>query len=276
MTGIEIFLGGGILMCNMALVAYLMSSNKKTSSTSSTNSQSVSDSDAEQGDHPQKNETSKAEQQNLVAPSKFNADEFMAQIAAGFLADVKKELPHLIKAALGDVKGEDVEFGDDNSQNMQDEFIPAKNYRPLSSKEAEIAFDTDIKDVEQQPPSAPSDTGSTIDELEDAVNTAMDKNSTEEELANAGRIIEPYKVTEFYDMITFDDEINRRVDLCCRLAIKAQVELKVNNPDASKSDKSVDQPKAEEVKPKKSRRALSVNLDDVDLENFNPADLLRH
>ena len=65
-----------------------------------------------------------------------------------------------------------------------------------------------------------------IDELEQAVATAVNPESSDEELAAAGKVIEPYRETRLYDVITSNEEIDRRVELCFRLSIQSELSLK--------------------------------------------------
>ncbi len=85
---------------------------------------------------------------------------------------------------LGDVRLQDVEFADDKTDAQDsDEYKP--HFTPLSSDETELAFGTDIREVDDMGPSAPMATGTSIEELEDAVNTAVNPNSTAEQQVKA-------------------------------------------------------------------------------------------
>lgn len=95
----------------------------------------------------------------------------------------------------------------------------------------------------------------------------MNPDSTDEELAAAGKIIEPYKETRLYDVITSNEEIDRRVELCFRLSIQSEISLKKIPPKKPKADTPISS--------KVAKRSLSVDLDNVDPDNFDVADILK-
>ena len=67
---------------------------------------------------------------------------------------VKDTLPVLVGSMLGDVRLQDVEFADDKTDAQDsDEYKP--HFTPLSSDETELAFGTDIREVDDMGPSAP-------------------------------------------------------------------------------------------------------------------------
>ena len=108
-------------------------------------------------------------------------------------------------------------------------------------------------------PSAPMATGTSIEELEDAVNTAVNPNSTAEQQVKAGKLLAEIKDTELFDRIaSVNDDIDRRVNLCIRMSIKADIEAKNNTP----------------TPPKTVRKSMSVKITTDDPDNFNPADML--
>lgn len=270
MGGLEIFIGGGILVCNAVLVAYLMKSDRncKKNIPEDTPSETVSESETavnaptSSETHSSYNSTDKG-----VAPSKFNVDEFMARMASDIVSDVKKQLPEMLSELVGELKLKDVEFVPDD---QIEQFTPAKVIAPLDAEEIDDAFNTDMRDIDDAPPSEPLAKASSIDELEEAVATAVNPESSDEELAAAGKIIEPYKETRLYDVITSNEEIDRRVELCLRLSIQSEISLKKippkkGKPESPKSSKSV----------RTAKRPLSVDLDNVDPDDFDVADILK-
>lgn len=267
MGGIEIFIGGGILLCNAVLVAYLLKSdrNGKKAFSEETPSETASESEtavnARTSPEPQSSFNSA---DNGVAPSKFSVDEFMARMASDIVSDVKKQLPDMLSELVGELKLKDVEFVPDDEI---EKFTPAKVIAPLNEDETEVAFNTDMRDIDDAPPSEPLAHASSIDELEEAVATAMNPDSTDEELAAAGKIIEPYKETRLYDVITSNEEIDRRVELCFRLSIQSEISLKKIPPKKPQTET----PKS----PKAAKKSLSVDLDNVDPDDFDVADILK-
>ena len=74
-------------------------------------------------------------------------------------------------------------------------------------------------------------------------------------------------MTHLYDVITSNEEIDRRVELCFRLSIQSEISLKKipSKKPKSEAPKSTKAPK----------RALSVDLDKVDPDDFDVADILK-
>lgn len=267
MGGIEIFIGGGILLCNAVLVAYLLKSdrNGKKNIPEDTPSETVSESEtAVNALTSSETQSSYNSIDKGVAPSKFNVDEFMARMASEIVSDVKKQLPKMLSEMVGELKEKDVEFVPDDEI---EQFTPAKVMAPLNSDEIDDAFNTDMRDIDDTPPSEPLAQASSIDELEEAVAAAVNPDSTDEELAAAGKIIEPYKETGLYDVITSNEEIDRRVELCFRLSIQSEISLKKIPPKKPKTET----PKS----PKVAKRSLSVDFDNVDPDDFDVADILK-
>lgn len=269
MGGIEIFIGGGILLCNAVLVAYLLKSdhNGKKRDSEEVISQTASEHEvADNGQTPAEPQSPATvnHADKGVAPSKFNVDEFMARMASEIVSDVKKQLPKMLSEMVGELKEKDVEFVPDDEI---EQFTPAKVMAPLNSDEIDDAFNTDMRDIDDTPPSEPLAQASSIDELEEAVATAVNPDSTDEDLAAAGKIIEPYKETRLYDVITSNEEIDRRVELCFRLSIQSEISLKKISPKKPK----IETPKS----PMAAKRSLSVDLDKVDPDDFDVADILK-
>ena len=269
MGGIEIFIGGGILVCNAVLVAYLLKSdrNGKKRDSEEVPPQTASEHEvADNGQTPAEPQSPSTDSRadNGVAPSKFNVDEFMARMASEIVSDVKKQLPKMLSEMVGELKEKDVEFVPDDEI---EQFTPAKVMAPLNSDEIDDAFNTDMRDIDDTPPSEPLAQASSIDELEEAVATAVNPESSDEELAAAGKIIEPYKETRLYDVITSNEEIDRRVELCFRLSIQSEISLKKIPTKKPKTETS--------ISPKVAKRSLSVDLNKVDPDDFDVADILK-
>lgn len=266
MGGFEIFIGGGILVCNAVLVAYLMKSDRNDKKGSRLDNAEAKQEQEVKQDSSTDSSPSEIPAETGVAPSKFSVDEFMAKVASEIVSDVKEQLPKLLSEMVGELKEQDVEFVPDDEV---EQFTPAKVLAPVSAEETEEAFNTDMRDIDDTSPSEPLAHASSIDELEEAVATAVNPESTDEELAAAGKIIEPYKVTKLYDVITSNEEIDRRVELCFRLSIQSEMSLK-----KIPAKKSQPQPKSPK-NPKVAKRSLSVDLDKVDPDSFDVADILK-
>ena len=94
MTGIEIFFCGGFLLTAIFCLLFLTGVIKPVS-------QKPSEGKTEE--LPPKEEAA-SDNIHVVAPSKFNVDEFMAQISSEVISDVRKELPTILRQAIGDVR----------------------------------------------------------------------------------------------------------------------------------------------------------------------------
>ncbi len=272
MTGIEIFFCGGFLLtaifCLLLLTGIIKSVSQKPS-------------EAKTEDLPPKEEAG-SDNIHVVAPSKFNVDEFMAQISSEVISDVRKELPTILRQAIGDVRISDVKFEDgfEEYSEPDEDFVPRK-FKALNSDETDDAFSTDLRDIDDTPPSEPVASGTSMDELEKAMDVAMDNKSSEEELAEAGKVIEPFTVTKLFDALTTNDEIDRRIELCLTLALRAELSMK---PISSKADSNSDKKKVtstESVKHTTQIKSESeetveqsgydfnkLNSDDFDLDEF--------
>lgn len=255
MTGVEIFIAGGILACNAVLVGYLVMDRRRPKSTEKKEDGVVIDNSEQQPDVP----APTTESDSLVGASSFDIEGLEARMIKAMTDTVTETLPILVKSMLGDVSLKDVEFADEkpDASEQQDEKPP--KYKPLSAEETDKAFDVDIRDVEDSEPSAPVAAGVPLDELEEKINTAMNPDATPEQQADAGKILSDLRDTELMERLTStNDDIDRRVNLCIRMSIQA--EIKARN---SKSDT-----------PKIVRKVASVNIVPNDTDDFNPADML--
>lgn len=208
-----------------------------------------------------------------VAKSKFDIDKFLAEVGE----KVRAEMPRILTEALGDVDWAQVEFAESQSS---EEVKDVRNNVPsdaqqLSKEETEKAFDTDIRDVEEQYPSEPIEPCPSIDELESMVDTIKNPYATDIELAKAGKQLEPYEVTQFYEALISDEEMERRIKLCMTLAIKAEIEEKNGNisaPNSGKVEKKII--KADSLIVKSKGNLLDIDFQNIDPDNFNPEDFL--
>ena len=124
MTGIEIFFCGGFLLTAIFCLLFLTGIIKPVS-------QKPSEEKVEES--PPKDEV-KSDNIHVVAPSKFNVVEFMAQISSEVISDVRKELPTILRQAIGDVRISDVKFEDgfEDDSEPDEEFVPRK-FKALNS-----------------------------------------------------------------------------------------------------------------------------------------------
>ncbi|TFU94365.1 hypothetical protein E4T81_03740 [Barnesiella sp. WM24] len=272
MTGIEIFFCGGFMVIAIFCLLFLTGIIKPVS-------QKPSEETVDK--LPTKEETA-SDKTHVVAPSKFNVDEFMAQISSEVISDVRKELPKILKEAIGEVKISDIKFeeGYEDDSDPDDDFVPRK-FKALNTDETDDAFNTDLRNIDDTPPSEPIATGTSIDELEKAMDVAMDNKSSDEELAEAGKVIQPFTVTKLFDAITTNEEIDRRIELCLTLALRAELSMKLkpakgdshNDKKKEPSTASAQQTTQVKVEPERSEKQSGydfnkLNSDDFDLDEF--------
>ncbi|WP_305383852.1 hypothetical protein [uncultured Duncaniella sp.] len=272
MTGIEIFFCGGFMVIAIFCLLFLTGIIKPVSQKPG----------EEKADKIPPKEEAVSDHNHVVAPSKFNVDEFMAQISSEVISDVRKELPKILKAAIGEVKFSDIKFEDgyEDESEPDEDFVPRK-FKALNTDETDDAFNTDLRNIDDTPPSEPIATGTSIDELEKAMDVAMDNKSSDEELAEAGKVIQPFTVTKLFDAITTNEEIDRRIELCLTLALRAELSMKLkpakgdshNDKKKETSTASAQQTTQVKVEPKRSEKQSGydfnkLNSDDFDLDEF--------
>lgn len=249
MSGIELFSVGALLLCNAIVIGYLVLDNKRKAKPSST--------EPKESDNPSEEAKTTSgdgsEGSAGVGKSSFDIDFLEAQMKRVLEDTVKETLPVLLNNMLGDVKLKDVEFADGGQESVESK----PKFTAMSEEESQMALDTDIRDVVEDEPAAPSASGVSIDELENAVSTAVNPDATPEQQAEAGKILSGMQDTEFFDRITANDDIDRRVNLCIKMSIRAEIAMKSNESATPRVIK------------KKVETVVSDNLDD-----FNPADLL--
>lgn len=271
MNGVTIFFLGAFLLLMVICVGYILGIIKPVNIAEKKDS-IVSNSPADEMSVDK--ETQVNEQVSVVAPSKFNVDEFWNQ----FKDEIKKELPRIVSDVLGEVKAEDVEFKTEVQVEADEKYTPTKERGQLDSAATKEAFDTDIRDVDPGEPSAPSATGVSMDELESAVNTLKEDNPSESKMAEAGKTLAEFEGTQLMDTLTSDEEMDRRINLCLRLALRAEISatatVKVQKP---KSEKVSTETSAEVEKAKQKRKVkktLSVDWKNLDIDKFDVTDLL--
>lgn len=252
MNGIAIFFCGGIFLCCLLMVAWLVFDARQRTTKPSANRPIVEDN--EKPEFPEENPPTS---ECIVGKSRFEIDkleEMMAQVARD---TVKAMLPAAVNELMGDVDVRDVEFANEETKVSE----KVNKFTPMSSREVSEAFDTDIRDVEDSDPSAPLASGASLDEIEDAVNTAINPDASETQQAKAGKILSEVKDTELFDRLTSaNDDIDRRVNLCIKMSIKAEIEARNIMPRTSRS--------------KVVKKSVSVDIPLNDTDDFNLADLL--
>lgn len=259
MTGFAIIIAGGIFLCNVGLVAFLVFDSRRKGGLPSpppVQQPPLEDENAVKHDESPKTAG--------VGKSTLELDRFEAILAKTVKTTVEEVLPNVLGDMIGDVRLKDVEFADDTESAetvpsmAQTDERPAPKFQPLSESATKDAFETDIRNFDDEP-SAPVASGTTIDELEGAVDTAMNPDSTPQQQAQAGKILSEMQGTELLERLSQNDDIDRRVNLCIRMSIRAEFESK-------KSPMAV---------PKTVKKSVAVKIVTDDIDDFNPADLLK-
>lgn len=258
MTGLAIFIAGGILLCNFVLVAFLILDSRRKNCQPSPQQQQQPSED-ESADQPHEEQPKTAG----VCKSSLELDRFESMLAKTVKDTVEQVLPVMLEDMIGDVRLKDVEFAEDEKSETktseeQTEEKPAHRFQPLSESAMNDAFETDIRDFDDEP-SAPSASGTSIDELENAVDTAMNPEATPRQQAEAGKILSDMQGTELMERLSQNDDIDRRVNLCIRMSIRAEFSSNSNKPASGKT----------------ARKAVSVKIVTDNPDDFNPADLLK-
>ena len=255
MTGIEIFFVGSLLLCNAVIAgAMVFGKNGRQSSHKADEKSVVPDNADEQ---PEKEVI--PEHKSCVGASSFDIDRLEAKMIQAVTDTMKETFPILVNGMIGDVRLKDVEFAEEKPDKDEAEAQEKSKFTPLSSAETDAAFDTDIRDLDDAGPSAPTATGASLDELENAFDTAMDRDSTPEQQAEAGKCLSEIKDTQLYErLVSANDDIDRRVNLCIRMSIQAEIEAKNSIPRS----------------PRIVRKSVSVNIPVDNPDDFNPADML--
>lgn len=252
MNGLALFFCGGIFLCCLLMTAWLVfdarQRTKKTPSPKSENEDSVKTEPSE--DNPSKGKCT-------IGKSTFEMDKLEAMMVQVAKETVKAMLPAAVNELMGDVDAKDVEFANEETE------VPEKTnkFTPMSSREVSEAFDTDIRDVEDSEPAAPLASGASLDEIEDAVSTAINPDATTGQQAEAGKILSEVKDTELFERLTSaNDDIDRRLNLCIKMSIKAEIEARNIMPRTSRH--------------KVVKKSVSVDIPLNDTDDFNLADLL--
>lgn len=259
MTGIEIFIAGGILLCNVGLVAFLVIDSRRKSSLPLPSPSQEPAQEDENADIPQDEQPKVAG----VCKSTFEVDRFESMLVKTVKDTVEQVLPDVLEGMIGDVRLKDVEFAEDENPDKEiseekSEEKPAHQFQPLSKSAMNDAFETDIRDFDDEP-SAPLATGIPIDELENAVDIAMNPDATPQQQAEAGKVLAEMQDTELMERLTQNDDIDRRVNLCIRMSIRAEISSSVKKPTSNKA----------------ARKSVTVNIVTDNPDDFDPADLLK-
>lgn len=255
MNSIAIFFSGGIFLCCLFMTAWLVFDARqrtKPPAPKSENEDSVKAKTSE--DNPSKGKCT-------IGKSTFEMDKLEAMMVQVAKETVKAMLPAAVNELMGDVDVKLVEFAPEVPEESGNDTEKEKRFTPMSSHEINEAFDTDIRDVDDSGPAAPLASGASLDEIEDAVSTAINPDATAGQQAEAGKILSEVKDTELFERLTSaNDDIDRRVNLCIKMSIRAEIEARNVMPRTTR--------------PKVVKKAVSVDIPVNNPDDFNLADML--
>lgn len=217
MTGISLILLGTVALSNVGLLFYLLNDrNKKLMGTDKPVSNPEKNKE-EAKNEPQSESASKPRVGKSRTVIDSNIEEYIQEQVN---SRVKEEIRQLKESMLGDVRPEDVEFKESTEKPTTEEEVFTPHARMSKEEEAKAFEDVRINDVDGDMVSAPSATGTSIDEIEEALKTAENPNATPEEKAKAGDIFDKLMDTNLMDKIATDDEILKGVKACVSESIR--------------------------------------------------------
>lgn len=175
--------------------------------------ETVPDSD---GEEPKKNTVT------VVPQSDFDLDRFREVLAESVAAAIT----YVLKAKIGDVNPQDVEF----KKSEQESRSSAKD-----DTVNDISDDTpDMDDFEPDSVSPPAK-GESIDEIEAAVSVAANPSATPEQKAEAGRVLTGMRDVVFIGkMMETDERINAGIMNCIAESVRAAHKKKIGRPSATR------------------------------------------
>lgn len=246
MSGMSLFLVGLVALGNIGLLGFLILDRNRQIKKSPTEVDETEEPSDETTDSQEVEQVS----QNPVAIGKSSFD--IDEMEKMFEEVMERKLPVMLKVALGEVNIRDTEFND--SKEGPNDTNPAPEsakFKAMSSEESEKAFAEDIRNMESQDVSAPNATGSSIDEIEKAVDVAVNPNSSDESKAAAGDIIRENQDTNLMEALSEKERFKKGLDEAIRLSLENEM-----------SEKSGYRPKP--------RRETEYSYREV----FNPMDLI--
>lgn len=252
-----IILVGLVLITNVTLVLLVMKSDSSKNLPQSDKKRTDEKTDVE---HEVRTTETTVKVTSHAGKGKLNPtdlDNYFEELAQKAM---QKAYGVVLEQFIGDVKTNQVVFADQEkteAENVQNNPSETSKIPPARmTKEQEEASFNDIRysDIEEEPVSAPSASGASIDEIEESVETAMNPDASPEAKSRAGRILAKFENTNLSDIFKNDESIYKNVMLCVKESIRVETTKEVERPQLRR------------------RRNFSVpdNFDD-----FDPRDLLR-
>ena len=261
MNGTTLFLVGAIAISNVGFLGYLLlDRNHKLKKGK------PEDTDKDSPPEEAPSEESAPVADDMIGKSTFSMDDIMDFVDKR----VDERVQQLIdEKKLGDVKLGDVEFANKADEPSEEEIKAdeekATSEARMTKEQEDKAFnDVRIQDIETDEVSAPAASGTTMEEIEESVNDALNPNAPVERRRRAAVILCPLIDTNMMDHFVSDDKVRCDVLNCLKLAMHRDLMEKPKPP--VKPAPSKPQPAVR----KRAEFTVASNLDD-----FNPADLLK-
>lgn len=276
MTGVSLFLLGTVALSNIGFLAYLLiDRNNKlkppVGKPPEEKPEAAAQSESEENHEPR----------SFVGKSKFNIDdEFESRIDRMVDRAFDRNIHRVREAMMGDVRIEDVEFGEDDGNHVSDMAEnnvagntdagkPQKEAR-MSPEQSMASFeDVRIEDVEPDTVSPPSATGVTMDEIDESISTAINPEATDEEKVKAGKILGPLMDTNLMDNLLSYEEIYKGIQGCMTALLRSDI------ADKSATRTARATPSKKKAMPPVSAQGQSRTFQIAEnIDDFDPADLL--
>lgn len=171
------------------------------------------------------------EETSIIGKSSFDIDKLDAYIEERINKSIDERVDarvnQILDDKIGDVRTEDVEFAPED-EKQSDIFIPKPRLKPfvsLSDAETQAAFDEDLRyeDVIPDEVSAPDAKCASIDEIESAVETAVNPDATDTQKAEAGKVLNEQKDTELFALLSERESIRAGLEESIRLGLEAEM-----------------------------------------------------
>lgn len=208
----------------LAFVTYIFGNRKgKSGSDRPSSPESAELTDTEEGGKEDKRGNKSSHPLSIVPQSDFDMERFQQMLTASVAAAVT----YVMKANVGDVNPQDVEFRDEP---------------PAGEKVDNAGAPVDTPDMEDFTPGSvsPPATGDSIDEIEAAMNVAANPKATPEEKAKAGNVLAGMQDVVFIGkLMAVNEKINEGVMGCIAESMRNSRKKK---PKGSASPKRKGQP----------------------------------
>lgn len=217
MTGVSLILLGTVALSNVGLLFYLLNDRNKKLMGADKPGSNLDQNKEESKNDSQSETVSKSRVGKSRTVIDSNIEEYIQE---QINSKVKEEIRQLKESLLGDVEPEDVEFKESTEKPTREEEVFTPHARMSKEEETNAFEDVRINEFEGDVVSAPSASGTSFDEIEEALKTVENPNATPEEKAKAGDIFDKLMDTNLMDKIATDEEIMKGVKACVSESIR--------------------------------------------------------